>query len=239
MFGKPLKYFIIVALVLTFCAARAQQDTSLTQEVEVIKAYNPSISDANKISGMPGIEDDEHEKPSFNYSIFSQPIFNTFSVNTLKAATFVSEREEDSGLGLVRAGVGNYNRPYGELFFNSKNSRNTLFGLHGRHLSSHAKITLEGDDRIEAPFSENEAEMFIKHFFRNSILSVNLNFNHEGFNYYGYPNEPVPGFLLEEDQAVNFFGNRQTFTKGAFNINLDNKIALSSEYAFHFDFLYH
>lgn len=239
MFRNNLKYILFLFLSASVIFANAQQDTTLTQEVEVVKAYNPSISDANKISDMPTIEDADHEKPSFNYSIFSQPIFNTFSVNTLKAATFKSEPGEDTGFGLVRAGVGNYSRPYAEVFFNNQNSRNTLFGLHGRHLSSHGKITLEGDERVNAPFSENEAEIFIKHMFRNSVLSMNLGVDHQGFNYYGYPLEPVPEVLLEEDQDINYFGERQTFTKGAFNINLDNSTARSSDFAFDFDFLYH
>lgn len=239
MFRNKLKYILFSFFVTAATFAFAQQDTTLTQEVEVVKDYAPTISDANKISDMPRIEDEDQEKPTFTYSIFSQPIFNTFSVNTLKAATFSSEPDEPTGLGLIKAGVGNYYRPYAELFFNSKNGRNTLFGLHGRHLSSHGKITLEGDDPVKAPFSENEAEMFIKHLYRNAILSVNLKFDHQGFNYYGYPNEPVPDVLLEDDHYVNLFGSRQTFSKGTFNINLDNSMARNREFAFDFDFLYH
>lgn len=239
MFRNILKYILVSFLVTPALFATAQRDTTLTQEVEVVKAYNPSISDANKISDMPNIEDAEHEKPNFNYSIFSQPIFSAFSVNTLKAATFTSQTDEDTGFGLVRAGVGNYNRPYAEVFFNNQNSRNTLFGLHGRHLSSHGNITLEGDDKVDAPFAENEAEIFVKHMFQNSVLSMNLGIDHQGFNYYGYPVEPVPEILLEDDQEVNYFGKRQTFTKGAFNINLDNSTARSRDFAFDFDFLYH
>ncbi|MGC9356042.1 MAG: hypothetical protein ACP5D9_19500, partial [Mariniphaga sp.] len=239
MFRNKIKYILLSVLATSAFFANAQTDTTLTQEVEVVKAYNPSISDANKISDMPNIEDAEHEKPTFNYSIFSQPIFSTFSVNTLKAATFASQRDEPAGFGLIKAGVGNYSRPYAEVFFNNQNSRRTLFGLHGRHLSSHGKITLEGDDKVDAPFSENEAEMFIKHMARNSVLSVSLGVDHQGFNYYGYPVHAVPELLKEENQSVNYFGDRQTFTKGIFNINLDNSTARSSDLTFDFDFLYH
>ncbi len=239
MFRNKLKYILFLFLATSALLAGAQRDTTLSREVEVVKAYNPSISDANKISDMPTIEDADHEKPSFNYSIFSQPIFNTFSVNTLKAATFASEPADDTGFGLVRAGVGNYNRPYAEVFFNNQNSRSTLFGLHGRHLSSHGDIKLESGYKADAPFSENEAELFVKHMARNSVLSVNLGVDHQGFNYYGYPGQEVPEILKEEDQEVNYFGERQTFTKGTFNINLDNSTARSSDFAFDFDFLYH
>jgi hypothetical protein len=239
MFVKITRCIFFSVLLCTSGSILAQRDTTLNREVEVIKSFRPTISDANKISSMPHIEDAPQERPTFNYSIFSQPIYNTFSVNTLKAATFISEPQEDSGYGLVRAGAGNYNRPYAEVFFNSQNIKNTLFGLHGRHLSSHSKIKLEGGDRVNAPFSDNEGEMFLKHLYRNSVLSINLGFNHTGFNYYGYAKDPIPEILLEEAQDINWLGNRQTFTKGSFNINLENATASKNDFTFDFDFLYH
>jgi hypothetical protein len=216
----------------------AQNDTTLTREVEVIKPYNPAISDANKISSMPSVEEPKHEKPSFSYSIFSQPVFNTFSVNTLKAAAFASPPKEDSGFGLIRAGVGNYNKPYGELFFNSRSMRHTIFGLHGKHLSSHGKLNLEGGDEVDAPFSDNEAEMYFKHFFDKSILTINLNMSHNGFNYYGYPKDTIPNLLKKEEQEINYLGQRQTFTRGGLNINLENASAGRNDFTFDFDFDY-
>lgn len=239
MFGKSFHYILAVIFILNSSVILAQRDTSLTQEVEVVKSYTPTIRDAYKINEMPSIKEEEQEKPTFNYSIFSQPVYNTFSVNKLKAATFVNEPKDDHGFGLVKAGVGNYNKPYGEVFFNSQNIKNTIFGLHAKHLSSHAKIKLEGGDRVKAPFSENAAEMFIKNLSRNSILSVNVGFNHDGFNYYGYPEKEVPDVLLDEEQDINYFGARQAFTKGSLNVNLENTDADFDEFAFDFNFHYH
>ena len=239
MTNKNIKYLIFILLTGVITHATAQRDTTLTQEVEVVKAYNPTISDANKINDMPKIDEEEHQKPTFNYNIYSQPIYNTFSVNELKAATIARRPLESTGLGLIRAGVGNYNKPYGEVFFNSQNTRNTIFGIHGKHLSSHGKLKLEGGDKIKAPFSENEAEMFIKHLFRKSILSVNLNFDHNGFNYYGYPVDSIPAPLTEENQTINYQGTKQTFSKGGININLQNANANRRDLTFDFNFSYH
>ncbi len=236
---SKINIFFIVFFVAGFVfQASAQRDTTLTQEVEVVKAYNPTIADANKINDMPKIDEEEHQKPNFNYSIYSQPVFSTFSVNTLKAATMAAQPKTDNGFGLVRAGFGSYNRPYGEVFFNSQNSKSTIFGLHGKHLSSHGKLNLEGGDRVKAPFSENEAEMFIKHLYRKSILSVNLNFDHNGFNYYGYPVDSIPAPLKEENQTINYLGTKQTFSKGGININLKNENAGRKDLAFDFNFIY-
>jgi len=217
-----IKYIILIVFIGISTATFAQQDTSLTREVEVVKSFKPTISDANKINEMPKIEETEHQKPNFDYSIYSQPILSTFSVNTLKAASIVETPETETGYGLVRAGLGNYNKPYGEFFFNNLNSKKSIFGLHAMHLSSLGKITLEGGDRVKAPFSKNNAELYLHQFFKKSILSVNLNVNHDGFNYYGYPKNQIPTFLKEDEQTVNYQGKKQAFTKGGANISLYN-----------------
>ncbi len=236
---RKLKYILLIVFTGVFLNSFAQQrDTSLTQEVEVVKSFRPTISDANKINEMPKIEEAEHQKPTFNYSIYSQPIFNTFSVNTLKAATIAETPSTENGYGIVRAGLGNYNKPYGELFFNHLNSKKSIFGLHAMHLSSLGKINLEGGDRVDAPFSKNEAELYINHFLRKSVFSVNLNFNHDGFNYYGYPKDAIPEPINKEGQTVNYQGEKQAFTKGGLNLSLSNPSVEIDDPDFSFNFLY-
>lgn len=216
----------------------AQRDT-LKKEVEVIKAYKPTISDANKINDIPGIQDEEQKKPVFNYDINSRPVFSAFSISTLKAATIEGKPQEDYGLGLVKAGLGNYNKPYGEFFFNNRQTRNTFFGMHFKHLSSHGKLSLPGGDRVKAPMSDNLAEMFLKYMKGNSTLSLNLNFTHNGFNYYGYPVDTVPLYLETQNNDVNnYFGEKQAFSKGSFNINLVNSKPDRDLPTLGFDFTY-
>lgn len=241
---KQIKYILLFIFTVSASVTLAQRDT-LTQEVEVTKAYKPTISDANKLNSMPTIEETEHQKPSFNYDINSQPVFSTFSVNTLKAATIETvKRSTNSGYGLVRAGIGSYYKPYGEVFFNNVNTRNSVFGIHAMHLSSFGKIELEGGNKVDAPFMKNEVELYVKHMFQNSVLSVNLDYKNDGFNYYGYPLDiyplyPVPEFIGTNDQTINYFDTKQTFNKGGFTIGLKNPSAEMDEQAFGFNFDYH
>ncbi|NCB08582.1 MAG: TonB-dependent receptor, partial [Bacteroidia bacterium] len=81
MICKNIKYILILFLVILSAKAMSQRDTTITQEVEVVKAFKPTISDANKINEMPKIEESAPQKPTFSYSIFSQPIYDAFSVN--------------------------------------------------------------------------------------------------------------------------------------------------------------
>jgi len=234
------RYIILFIFLISTFAVQAQQDTSLTREVEVTKAFKPTMSsDANKISVMPQADKTEHKPPTFEYNIFSQPILSTFSVTPLKAATISTAQKKETGYGLVRVGVGNYNKPYAELFFNHLNSKNSVIGIHAKHLSSHGKITLDGGDKVDAPFAENDAELYYKQNLSKSILSVTADFDHKGFNYYGYPNDPIPPILLNENQEYTLQGKKQAFSKGGLNIKLKNHAAEMDDPAFNFSADYH
>jgi hypothetical protein len=221
----------------------AQKDT-IQREVQVIKAYTPTVMDADKINDMPVIKDEVHKKPDFNYSIDSKPVFSNLSVKDLQAATIIGKPVEKPGYGLVRIGAGNYNRPYGELFFNNPKGKNSIFGLHGRHLSSFGKLNLQGGDRVKAPFSENEAEMFMKYMVGKSTLSVNLGIDHDGFRYYGYPGpDTIPGFLTPPAYSSlsrpTYQDTKQAFTRGGISIDLKNIYASKSDPSAGFNFQYY
>lgn len=226
-----------IIIVAASTATQAQRDT-IAREVEVVKSFNPAAMDAQKINTMPVIKDEEHKKPSFDYNITSsQPVFSTFSVTNLQAATIVGKPKGDNGYGLLRLGVGNYNKPYGEFFFNNKSSSDFLFGIHFKHLSSHGKVKLENDEKVKSPYSDNEAEIYLKHMFRHSILSVDFNFKHNGFNYYGYP-----GLNATPPDSLNlglYLGSRQTITKGGINIGLQSISKDKDKTIYGFDAKYH
>jgi hypothetical protein len=236
---NKIKYIFVLLFVVLATVAFAQRDTSLTREVEVTKAFKPTITKANKISEMPKIDETEHQKPVFDYSIYSQPILNTFSVTPLKAATIENSKKKDTGIGLVRVGVGNYNKPYGEFFFNNLISKNSIFGVHAKHLSSFGKVTLDGGDKVDAPYAKNEAEVFYKYNYSKSVLSVNAAYDHNRFDYYGYPEVAIPGLLLDENQNYTYQGRKQTFSKGGINVSLKNPTAEMDDAVFNFDVKYH
>ncbi len=237
--GLGIKLFAVVLFSTTALISSAQRDTTLNREVEVVKSFKPTIQDAHKINDMPKIEETEHQKPTFNYSIKSDPIINTFAVNPLKAASIASAPKEETGYGLIRAGAGNYNRPYGEFFFNHLVSKKSIFGIHAKHLSSNGTLKLEGGDRVDAPFSNNEAEVYFNQFFRESVLSFNVDYNRDAFNYYGYPINPVPEELMAPNQSLNYFGTKQAFSKGGITVKLDNPSLEMNDPFFGFDFDYH
>lgn len=232
--------YIILASIFIWVAvsAKAQQDsTKLKKEVEVVKAYQPSLSDARKINDIPKIKEDKPTKPEFEYSIYSEPIFSTFSVKPVQAAKIVGEPKTEIGKGLLKLGVGNYMTPYGELFYNALPGKKSNFGMHFKHHSSHGKIKLLNDDKVEAPFSDNYAEIFHKHFYRNSTLSLNGFFERKGFQYYGYTGDLMTD--ANKEATIPLWNDKQAFSKGGIKINLASNQSPRADMNYDLGLYYH
>lgn len=226
--------FFLAGILLTGSnQAFAQKDTTkLRQEVEVTKAYQPTITDAVKINDIPEIKPDQTETPSFDYSIYSKPVFSTFNLTPVAAAKMVGDPKAEMGMGMLKLGFGNYLTPYGEFFFNSKPDKKSNFGMHFMHLSSNGKVKLLNDDKVNAPESENQAEIFGKKFFRNSTLSGSLAFDRKAFTYYGYTGQQLTDD--EKEQMIPYFQDKQYFSKGTAKVNLKSESL--SQYDFNYDF---
>ena len=240
MSKSVLKYILFVFAFSAFIfEANAQRDTSLTKEVEVSKAYQPSVSDAYKINDIPAIKEEEHQKPVFDYNIYSQPIFSAFSVNPLQAARIADKKKEEIGFGLLKMGAGNYGKPYVDFFFNNNDAKKSIFGLRYKHLSSHGKVKLKGANKVDAPFSENYAEMFLKRYYSKYALKFNVSFKRDAFKYYGYPEDPIPSFIIEDTFNPSYWNSKQAFNKGAVSLSLVNTSKSKYDPTLGFDLNYH
>lgn len=224
---------LTIVLFVGVGTAVAQKDTiKLKQEVEVTKAYQPTIIDAVKINDIPKIKPEQTEAPTFDYSIYSKPVFSTFEVTPVAAAKMVGEPKPEMEFGLLKLGFGNYLTPYGELFFNAKPGKKSNFGMHFKHLSSYGKVKLLNEDKVDAPESENFGEIFGKHFFQKSTLSGSLTFDRKAFTYYGYTGVQLIDVLKE--QMIPYYQDKQYFSKGTGDVHLKSETL--SEYDFNYDF---
>lgn len=213
--------------------AMAQKDTvRLRQEVEVTKAYQPTILDAVKINDIPKIKPEQTEVPTFDYSIYSKPVFSTFDVAPVTAAKMIGDPRPEMGNGFLKLGIGNYMTPYGELFFNAQPDKKSNFGMHFKHLSSSEGINLLNGDNVDAPHSDNQAEIFGQKFFKKSTLSGSLAYDRKAFSYYGYTGDELDD--SQKEQMIPFWGDKQWFSKGTMDVHLKSE-TLSAD-AFNYDF---
>lgn len=225
--NKISAFLIVVSMVLAARGASAQQDTTkLKKEVEVVKAYQPTIQEFQKINDIPQIKPEQTEPPTFDYSIFSKPIFTTFDPNPVEAAKMVGEPRPQLGNGLLKLGMGNYKTPYGELFFNARPDKKSNFGLHFNHLSSSGELKLLNEDVVKAPESVNLGEIFVQRFMRKSTLTGKLEFDRKAFSYYGYATDLLTD--AQKEQMIPWYGQKQYFAKGTASVRLKSEIPASS-----------
>lgn len=229
---------MVVSMVSMALSGIAQQDTTkLKKEVEVVKAYQPAIQEFQKINDIPQIKPEQTEPPTFDYSIFSKPVFTTFDPTPVAAAKMVGEPRPELGNGMLNLGLGNYQTPYGELFFNARPDKKSNFGLHFNHLSSSGQIKLLNDDKVKAPESLNSGEIFVQRFMRNSTLTGKLEFDRKAFSYYGYAADMLTDEQKEE--LIPWFGRKQYFAKGTASVRLKSEMPLSSGLNYDFMAQYH
>lgn len=235
-------YYIAIATVIlvTLVASnvKAQQDTTkLKKEVEVVKAYQPTIQEFQKINDIPQIKPEQTEPPTFDYSIFSKPVYTTFDPTPVAAAKMVGEPRPALKNGLLKLGMGNYQTPYGELFFNARPDKKSNFGLHFNHLSSSGEVKLLNEDVVKAPESLNSGEIFVQRVMRKSTITGKLEFDRKAFTYYGYATDLLTD--VQKEQMIPWCGQKQYFGKGTASVRLKSEMPLSSGMNYDFKAQYH
>jgi hypothetical protein len=171
------------------------------EDVIIIDAYKPTISDAFKINENPKITDTVVKKPELNYSITSKAIHTSFDVEPIKPAKMIGEPLTKLYKSYIKLGFGNKTTPLGEVYFNNLRSTNQTIGFYFNHLSSSGKIK----DYAFPGFSDNNASIYASRYFRNHTLSADINYFRNVVHYYGYkPDEYVFEPLSKDDIKQRF-----------------------------------
>ncbi len=165
---------------------KQKQDEQLKKEVQVVRPYEPSISDAFKINLQPKVEDTLKIAPNFSYSILQRPLITSFSVTPISAARMLQEQPLPLHSTYLKMGYGNYKSPLLELYFNKKRSTDYAFGAWVQHRSSFGDIELANSDKVNAGYGRTDVLFFGKRMMKNSVLAAQAGYNNHKVTYYGY-----------------------------------------------------
>ena len=157
------------------------------EEITVIAAYEPSISDANKININPQIKDTTTRISGLNYTILPQRYPTTFQLDPIKPAKVVGEPIDKLYRNFIKAGFGNYTTPYIEFFANKLRSKTHSYGIHIRHLSNSGKIK----NYANSNSSDNYLNAFIKKFNKSNMLGADVYFDRNVVHYYGFQTDTM------------------------------------------------
>jgi hypothetical protein len=180
---RKMQWFFVLILILGYISAALSQtgvikDNTFVQE----SAFQPTIKDAVKLGDLPEITDTVKKISNINYGIHSTPLVSKYEVIPIDAAKMKNEPLSKLYRSLIKAGFGNYTTPYGEIWLNSLRTKEIVYGVHYRHLSSSSQLKEVG----YSGFSDNEAEIFGKKFYKKHTLTGEFNYKRNVVHYYGY-----------------------------------------------------
>ncbi|GAF04621.1 TonB-dependent receptor [Saccharicrinis fermentans] len=223
------KILLLAVSVLCFVSVNGQE---LNKDVKVVREYNPIISDAYKINEMPVDEVDQASfNPDFSYDILSKAMSSGLAVEPISAARLTPERKTILDKSYVKGGLGNYVTLFGELNYNVLRSEEYAVGLNLGHITSAGDVELEDDTKVDAPFHDTWASLYFRRFWKDYTLSIDADFLHNIYHYYGYQNleetdsyygltYPLEPFLGEDLMA----DERQRLSSFDLSVGLNNKV---------------
>lgn len=197
----------------------AQKDTTkMNQQVEVVKAYRPSVSNAEKINLLPEISDTTRFRPDLNYRTNNHPVTTGFQSSVLKASNLLRSEISYSGIGKISGGFGTNLTPFFDFYLNNPSSTNGTLGLQMNHLSSRGSVDLKGGSKTDAPFSYNKAAVFGSYVYEGITLSSQISYQRDMNRFYGYP-VAIPTDIMT-DNFVKYFNQDQLNQSGFFDLSL-------------------
>jgi hypothetical protein len=179
---KIISWLLVFLLVVVQVAVTIAQ-TNVNNTFQATSEFVPVIKESAKISDLPEISDTVKRISNIKYGIVSNPLFPKYEVQKIDAAKMKNEPLNKLYHALLKVGYGPiYNTPYGELFLNSTRSRNSAYGLHYKHYSSSTTL----DNAGYSGFSDNEAAIYGKNFYKKHTLTGELDYKRNVIHYYGY-----------------------------------------------------
>ena len=195
---KKQKISFSIAILLVSGIMINAQD--LNKEVFVVRPYEPTLSDAEKHSFLPSVNNMETSIPSFQYKISPKRFDSAFEPDPIKAAKTVTTSLPKIYNSWLKLGLGNYSTPMAEFNISNLRSKEYSLGAYMYHKSSNGKVILENDVPVNAGYVDNLIQVYGKRFFSGVTLAGSFNFEQHAFNYYGYNTDTIRlPFELDKD----------------------------------------
>ena len=177
-------YFSLILILFFSSITMVRSQTNMNDiNFQAESEFQPTIKDAVKFTELPEIRDTVHRITNANYAISSRPMFPKYEVTPINAAKMQNEPLTKLYHSLIKVGYGPiYNMPYAEVWANSTRSRDMAYGVHYKHFSSMSQL----QDVGYSGFSDNEAELFGKKFYKKHTLSGDFNYKRNVMHYYGF-----------------------------------------------------
>lgn len=197
-------YGLIMLGFLSPAASLYAQDSDLNKELILIRPYEPSVTDAQKISTLPNLNDTFSVKPLFEPSIRSRRIDTRLDVNPISAAKLQSIPQPKLYRGYVKAGIGTNVNPLAQVAINTVRNKEYALGALLNWDASRGKVKLNNDEKVFAGYSESGVKLYGQKFFQSSYLYGDLGVSGQTAFNYGYDTEQVDTSFVKSDIRARY-----------------------------------
>ena len=193
IYMKSINIIIRICLTVTFHLSLV---TVFAQDINrsliLVRPYEPSVSDAQKITTLPNLKDSFSIKPSFDYTIRSRRIDTRFDVSPIAPAKLQPLPQPKLHHGYVKLGVGTLPNVLGEVAFNTVRNKDYAAGALLKLDAANGKVKLDDDmDKVFAGYNDLSAKVFAQKFFHSSILYGELGASGQTVFNYGFDTKAV------------------------------------------------
>lgn len=175
----------------------------LVKEVQVVKPYEPTISDAYKITHLPKITDTVKTIPEIKYILQTKPMNVGYTVTPITPAKMVGEPLSKLYNSYVKIGLGTKMLPMVEAYVNNKRSKDYTIGAYYKFLNSIGQATFDNDEKEFAGFSDNDLRFFGKKYIKSSVIQGDLGLLSNTRYFYGYDTR-IDTILQKDNIKQNF-----------------------------------
>jgi len=172
---------LLLFVLLLYSSISIAQKGLSSDTFKVVKPYEPTLIDANKISSEPQIDDDLKIDIDLSYSFINKQVPVSYEVEPIQPAKIKGEPLVKLYNGYARVGVGNALIPFAEVYYNNLRSKKFSIGGHAKYFNMIEVNNIEDNDMSKMHF-----EVFGKRFWKTNTLDGNISFDKHDFNYYGY-----------------------------------------------------
>jgi hypothetical protein len=201
----------LITLVILFIfiqPAFSQEKEIITKDVVGDVNWEPTLSDAIKISDSPKSDTVTVASPAINYSINPVRYNTTFEPGPIKAVKIKDETITKLYKNYVKLGFGNYTTPYAELFLSNLRSKEYAVGAHLKHQSSSGQI----NDYGPSGFSDNLINLYGEKYLPNYAIGADVNYTRNVVHFYGFDPDKFSFTEKELKQRFNYFNTSLVFS---------------------------
>ena len=174
---------------------------NLNRQLTLVRPYEPSITDAQKITALPNLKDSFSIKPAFEYSIRSRRIDTRFDVSPITPAKLQPLPQTKLYHGYIKVGAGTVPSALGEVVINTVRNKDYAAGAFLKYNGAGGKVKLDNGDKVFAGSSDVSAKIYGQKFFYNSTLYSELGVSGLAAYNYGYDTNAVDGTGAQIDTS--------------------------------------